>query len=83
VYVCVSVTRWRAIPYGECSTTCGGGHKLRHIQCVQESLEGVLTPAQERLCTEPRPLKTVGCNPSPCPPSWTIGDWSEVNLSTN
>lgn len=36
-------TRWHAGEWGPCSASCGGGSRLRQVQCVEEQINGTKT----------------------------------------
>ena len=71
--------RWHAFEYGVCSVSCGGGVRIRTVQCVQ----GVLGSDQfailpDAICPPPAPTNRMPCGMVDCTPEWHPDEWSEV-----
>nr|CAB3220001.1 A disintegrin and metalloproteinase with thrombospondin motifs 6 [Phallusia mammillata] len=67
---------WSPGEWSECSRTCGGGHRTRHVMCMR-----VLSQIEDEViddiyCTDGKPRSSSRCNLDTCPPQWTTGRWS-------
>ncbi|OQV15508.1 ADAMTS-like protein 1 [Hypsibius exemplaris] len=73
--------RWNISDSTPCSHTCGGGFKTRTVQCVQEfgSDPGDLLTMPTDSCPYPPPRTQLVCNPTDCPASWDLGQWSSCS----
>ena len=72
--------RWRVGPYGNCTSRCGVGHKLRDVHCVVLRTGQPMASINKTLCTELEPPTSASCNLQECPPFWRLGNWSSVNV---
>lgn len=69
---------WRASTWGACSAQCGPGSKTRTVTCAY----GDGTPADESLCTDPRPAETTDCTLRPtCSYAWSPSPWSACSAT--
>ena len=60
----------------QCSVTCGSGHKLRTVECIDTEHDH---PVNASLCDDhDRPKRKRRCSKNTCPYMWVDGDWSEV-----
>ncbi|XP_068083649.1 papilin [Anabrus simplex] len=67
---------WIYDEFSECSASCGGGIRTRNVTCVRKDLE--VQPSN--LCNPIlEPKKSEPCNTDPCPPQWSIGEWSHCS----
>ncbi|CAD5206224.1 unnamed protein product [Bursaphelenchus okinawaensis] len=66
---------WTTGPWGSCSASCGRGHQVRAVQCID--LANPDGPAiDEHYCIGvKRPLRQRLCVQNECP-RWSPGDWS-------
>lgn len=71
---------WKINHVGRCSVSCGGGHKLRIINCVKESNHDVIVG--NNYCDGPSPLRILKCNEQICPEYvWSIGERSPCSVT--
>uniref|UniRef100_A0A7M5WIB5 CUB domain-containing protein n=1 Tax=Clytia hemisphaerica TaxID=252671 RepID=A0A7M5WIB5_9CNID len=62
--------RWTTTPFGECSSTCGIGHRRRDVTCRRvDNTDGFLKTLPESDCDRAsKPLQQIVCNAhNPCP----------------
>ncbi|XP_042857254.1 papilin-like [Penaeus japonicus] len=70
---------WLFGTYGQCSVSCGGGHKSRNVTCARTS---DLAPVAEYLCDpRQRPDENMTCNEQPCQARWELGAWTPCTSS--
>lgn len=70
--------RWESSPWTACSTSCGGGIQSRSVSCVEEDMQGVITPTEEWKCLySPKTAILQPCNTFDCP-TWLAQEWSPV-----
>lgn len=70
--------RWESSPWTACSTSCGGGIQSRSVSCVEEDMQGVITPTDEWKCLySPKTPILQPCNAFDCP-VWLAQEWSPV-----
>lgn len=63
----------------QCSENCGGGIKIRDIQCMDTRDKRPLRPFHCQLLGA-KPTTNLHCNPKPCS-EWNISPWSKVTES--
>ncbi|KAK3089633.1 hypothetical protein FSP39_005227 [Pinctada imbricata] len=76
----VSMFTWQHSSWSACSQSCGKGKKISTAVCTQKSDKRIVN---DHLCSpQPRPgIHEQACNVDPCPPSWSIGDWSACSAT--
>ncbi|XP_007952514.1 A disintegrin and metalloproteinase with thrombospondin motifs 13 [Orycteropus afer afer] len=73
--------RWRVLPPGPCSASCGLGTALRSVACVQLD-QGHETELDEVACVSlERPKTTVPCLLADCAYRWHVSTWTECSVS--
>jgi thrombospondin motif-containing protein 9 len=61
------------VPYGTCSTNCGGGTQTRPLQCIDNG--GTVVPNSN--CNgQAQPATQQACSTQACPVDWQIGTWT-------
>ena len=71
--------RWHAFEYGLCSVSCGGGVRIRTVQCVQGVLgSDKFAILPDAICPPPAPTNRKPCGMVDCSPEWHPDEWSEV-----
>ncbi|CAH1774293.1 unnamed protein product [Owenia fusiformis] len=69
---------WSIGKWGTCSKTCGGGVKIREIDCVQVLPDNELVQLEKAKCARKKtPRWRMRCNRDKCPPTWATDEWSE------
>ncbi|XP_023211883.1 papilin-like isoform X2 [Centruroides sculpturatus] len=64
---------WIYGDFGQCSKTCGGGHRVRPVNCARTSNFEVVA---DYLCDPSlKPPINGSCNVQPCPARWHVGEW--------
>ncbi|XP_050294708.1 protein madd-4 [Anthonomus grandis grandis] len=72
--------RWHVGEWGACSTSCGGGIRLRPVYCVEE-MNGTKLRVDESKCNGGRkPWFQEACNRMDCP-TWFTSKWSGCSVS--
>ncbi|GLV43482.1 no long nerve cord [Carabus blaptoides fortunei] len=71
--------RWSTGEWGACSVSCGGGSRLRQVQCVEE-VNSTRTKVSEHNCRGHRPRYQEPCNQMDCP-KWHTSPWSGCSVS--
>ena len=62
----------------QCSQTCGSGHKVREVSCV-DTTSG--REVKDSMCgAKSKPRWRRRCNDQPCPYLWIKGEWSKVGI---
>lgn len=81
--VCVCWHRWSVGDWGVCSRTCGSGEQSRQVQCVQMASHTRVKVLSDEQCVQPPPVRTHTCNTHSCPPTWSVGTWTQVRTHTH
>ena len=61
--VCPKQYEWKSNEWGQCDRTCGGGVKLRTVNCV---VKGTSSPIDTRYCMENKPSVVEPCSIQEC-----------------
>ncbi|KAM6455045.1 A disintegrin and metalloproteinase with thrombospondin motifs 16 isoform 2-T2 [Liasis olivaceus] len=69
---------WSVGNWSGCSLTCGGGERFRDVHCMQR-IQYEPEWVSNSLCQIPAPVTRELCNTQRCPPTWSIGPWSECS----
>ncbi|XP_061816938.1 ADAMTS-like protein 1 isoform X1 [Nerophis lumbriciformis] len=74
--------RWESSPWTACSTSCGGGGiQSRSVSCVEEDMQGTITPTEEWKCLyAPKTAILQPCNAFDCP-TWLAQEWSPCTVT--
>ncbi|KAK5622669.1 hypothetical protein CRENBAI_026490 [Crenichthys baileyi] len=73
--------RWESSPWTSCSTSCGGGIQSRSVTCVEEDMQGTMTPTEEWKCLySPKTAILQPCNAFSCP-TWVAQEWSPCTVT--
>ncbi|XP_034019931.1 ADAMTS-like protein 1 isoform X2 [Thalassophryne amazonica] len=73
--------RWESSPWTACSTSCGGGIQSRSVSCVEEDMQGNITPTEEWKCLySPKTAILQPCNSFDCP-TWMAQEWSPCTVT--
>ncbi|XP_030635061.1 ADAMTS-like protein 1 [Chanos chanos] len=73
--------RWESSPWTACSTSCGGGVQSRSVSCVEEDMQGTITPTEEWKCLyAPKTPILQSCNTFDCP-TWLAQEWSPCTVT--
>ncbi|TSK82194.1 ADAMTS-like protein 1 [Bagarius yarrelli] len=73
--------RWESSPWTACSTSCGGGVQSRSVSCVEEDMQGNITPTDEWKCQYASKTSIVQpCNTFDCP-TWIAQEWSPCTVT--
>ncbi|XP_044196701.1 ADAMTS-like protein 1 isoform X1 [Thunnus albacares] len=73
--------RWESSPWTACSTSCGGGIQSRSVSCVEEDMQGTITPTEEWKCLySPKTAILQPCNTFDCP-TWLAQEWSPCTVT--
>ncbi|XP_028824252.1 A disintegrin and metalloproteinase with thrombospondin motifs 9 isoform X3 [Denticeps clupeoides] len=71
-------TRWKTAAWGECTKTCGSGHRRRLVFCLDHQEDEV----HEMHCMDQeKPLDSESCNTQACEFVWITGEWSECSAT--
>ncbi|XP_050432686.1 ADAMTS-like protein 1 isoform X2 [Adelges cooleyi] len=66
--------------WSPCSKTCGGGIRVRHVYCVEET-NGTRTKVWHHMCHGHKPKTQEQCNNQPCYSEWMTGEWSKCSAT--
>ncbi|XP_037532440.1 ADAMTS-like protein 1 [Nematolebias whitei] len=73
--------RWESSPWTTCSSSCGGGIQSRSVTCVEEDMQGNITPTDEWKCHySPKTAILQPCNTFDCP-TWLAQEWSPCTVT--
>ncbi|CAG5929303.1 unnamed protein product [Menidia menidia] len=73
--------RWESSPWTACSSSCGGGIQSRSVSCVEEDMQGNITPTEEWKCLySPKTAILQPCNDFECP-TWLAQEWSPCTVT--
>ncbi|KAF3698002.1 ADAMTS-like protein 1 [Channa argus] len=73
--------RWESSPWTACSISCGGGIQSRSVTCVEEDMQGIITPTEEWKCLySPKTAILQPCNTFDCP-TWLAQEWSPCTVT--
>ncbi|XP_037832326.1 ADAMTS-like protein 1 isoform X3 [Kryptolebias marmoratus] len=74
--------RWESSPWTACSASCGGGGiQSRSVTCVEEDMQGTITPTDEWKCLySPKTAILQPCNAFDCP-TWLAQEWSPCTVT--
>ncbi|XP_038130317.1 ADAMTS-like protein 1 isoform X2 [Cyprinodon tularosa] len=73
--------RWESSPWTACSTSCGGGLQSRSVTCVEEDMQGNITPTEEWKCLYSSKTAILQpCNTFSCP-TWVAQEWSPCTVT--
>uniref|UniRef100_A0A7N8XC05 ADAMTS like 1 n=1 Tax=Mastacembelus armatus TaxID=205130 RepID=A0A7N8XC05_9TELE len=73
--------RWESSPWTACSMSCGGGIQSRSVSCVEEDMQGIITPTEEWKCLyAPKTSILQPCNTFDCP-TWLAQEWSPCTVT--
>ncbi|XP_034163571.2 A disintegrin and metalloproteinase with thrombospondin motifs 16 isoform X2 [Pangasianodon hypophthalmus] len=71
--------RWNVGDWCVCSRTCGSGEQSRQVQCVQTASHTRVKVLSDQKCVQPPPARTRTCNTHSCPPTWSVGNWTQCS----
>ncbi|XP_071156036.1 A disintegrin and metalloproteinase with thrombospondin motifs 16-like isoform X1 [Mytilus edulis] len=72
-----SAYKWTKTP-GSCSQTCGHGHSIPVVTCVQVNNNKPADDFHCNLFSKPSESPEA-CNGNPCPPGWSVGNWESCS----
>ncbi|XP_041841021.1 ADAMTS-like protein 1 isoform X3 [Melanotaenia boesemani] len=73
--------RWESSPWTACSTSCSGGIQSRSVSCVEEDMQGNITPTEEWKCLYSTKTAILQpCNDFDCP-TWLAQEWSPCTVT--
>ncbi|XP_015253243.1 PREDICTED: A disintegrin and metalloproteinase with thrombospondin motifs 13 [Cyprinodon variegatus] len=66
--------RWDAAGFGACSVSCGGGVRVRRVQCVQKHGSDVVKVPDSECPSDKTPHSVEKCNLHHCPARWSVSE---------
>ena len=73
------VLRWRTGRWDDCSKTCNGGTRTRHIRCVQIVDGDIEYDVEDEMCdADAKPNSKEDCNKQECRPEWVAQPFGMV-----
>lgn len=73
--------RWESSLWTACSASCGGGFQSRSVSCVEEDMQGNITPTDEWKCLYASKTSILQqCNMFDCP-KWITQEWSPCTVT--
>ncbi|XP_013862616.1 A disintegrin and metalloproteinase with thrombospondin motifs 13 isoform X2 [Austrofundulus limnaeus] len=66
--------RWDAGNFGACSTSCGGGVRVRPVRCVQKHRSDLVTVPESECSSDTAPHSAEQCNLHHCPARWRVSE---------
>ncbi|KAL5484699.1 hypothetical protein EMCRGX_G021239 [Ephydatia muelleri] len=74
--------KWKALTWGMCSASCGGGVQTRPLQCLQLQVDGMEVVVNSSSCpASGMPPQKQVCNSRPCQPHWQAGAWGPCSTT--
>lgn len=64
--------RWETGTFGPCSSSCGGGERVRPVRCVQKYRVNVVKVPDSECLPDSAPNAVEKCNPQFCPARYKI-----------
>ncbi|KAJ6656117.1 hypothetical protein lerEdw1_004168 [Lerista edwardsae] len=71
--------QWKVGNWSKCSSSCGGGFKMRDVHCTDVRDKRVLRPFHCQLRGR-KPQLSISCNAGPCL-EWHVEPWNECSVS--
>uniref|UniRef100_A0A8C4TQW6 ADAM metallopeptidase with thrombospondin type 1 motif, 10 n=1 Tax=Erpetoichthys calabaricus TaxID=27687 RepID=A0A8C4TQW6_ERPCA len=77
-----SAYSWQYAAWSRCSAVCAGGIQVQQVVCKRQVNH---TVASDHHCSQKaKPQERQrACNSEPCPPAWSVKEWSECSRSCN
>ncbi|CAB3979049.1 A disintegrin and metallo ase with thrombospondin motifs 6-like [Paramuricea clavata] len=77
-----AVIKWRTDRWDDCSKTCNGGTRTRHVRCVQIVDGGIEYDVEDEMCdADVRPNTKEKCNKQECRPEWVAQPFGTCSTS--
>ncbi|XP_070690275.1 A disintegrin and metalloproteinase with thrombospondin motifs 13 [Pempheris klunzingeri] len=71
--------RWDAGTFGPCSSSCGGGERVRPVRCVQKHEADVVKVPDSECPPDTAPNAVEKCNLQHCPARWLVSEPGECS----
>lgn len=68
---------WHVGEWQSCSATCGGGERLRVVNCQRKISQSEDEIVANKFCQGEDPISRESCNLEVCPPQWVAREWSQ------